>query len=75
MTENITIENVKYEIIEAKTAAAFDDAGLHNIAANMRLHKQNRQMTLRRPNGKKIYWTIEFITKYGTCYNRPISFR
>jgi hypothetical protein len=70
----IKIENVTYEIVKAETADDMDSRNLHNIARMMRENKIEKQLLLKRPNGKILYFSNQFApSKYGTGYSRPFA--
>ena len=71
---NIEIKGIKYEIEKEETADEIEARGLVNLARNMRENKVSRQLLLRRPNGKKLYFSNEFQTKWGLTYSKPFTF-
>lgn len=71
--DTVKIEGIEYVIERAETDADLDAKGLHNVARMMRANKINRQLLLRRQNGKKFYFTNEYITRHGITHNRPFS--
>ena len=72
-TEIVTIEYLKYEVMVSMTADEADEKGLHNIARMMRSNKISRQLHIRRPNGKKFYFSNEFTLTHGITYSKPFS--
>ena len=72
--DTVKIENVTYEIVKAETADDMDARNLHNVARMMRENKIEKQLLLKRPNGKKMYFSNQFApSKYGTGYSKPFS--
>jgi len=56
----ITIDNIEYQIISAKTPDQLESDGLINMARVMRENNVTRDLTLVRPKGKKMFQCVEY---------------
>lgn len=57
---SITISNIAYDIMTERTADDCEATGHNNTARSMRAHKIARALTLVRPNGKKMFATVQY---------------
>lgn len=63
--ETLTLDGITYEVTLAKTVADVEADGHANTARMMREHGQIRQLYMKRPNGKVMYYVTEFAPKPG----------
>ena len=73
MTEQITIEGIKYNVVKSRTAEDMDNEGLRNIAASMSKNHCVRQILMQRPNGKKFYEVNEFSRGFQIVYSKVLT--
>lgn len=57
---SITISSIEYNIMAERTADECEAQGHNNTARAMRAHKIARSLTLVRPNGKKMFATVQY---------------
>jgi hypothetical protein len=58
--ELVTIEGVAYNVIDVETPESHEGKGRRNIARVMRASGQSRQVYLRRPTGRVMYYAVQF---------------
>lgn len=66
----VIIDNVTYNVIQARNADEMEAAGYANTARVMREHGHRLDLVLQRPKGKKLYWALQY--KSGV-YCKPLT--
>ena len=74
-TPQLTINGITYDVLAVDTLEQIEARGLTNLAAMFKAEGRTRQLTLRRPNGKRTFLGIEWAHQLGFTYRVvPMAF-